>query len=129
MRIIPPTRNDEQGLGHYRAPRGSRIHNGIDYACFPQSEILSPVSGTVTKLGYPYSADLSWRYVQVSVDGRHHRVFYVEPLVEVGQSVDENTVIGRVRDIGERYPGMTPHIHYEIKLPDGSYRDPNAVSS
>ena len=125
MKIIPPVRNDSQGAGHFGAPRGNRTHNGIDYECPPESAVLSPIMGAVTKLGYPYGDDLSWRYVEVSVDGERHRVFYVEPLVEVGDWVNRDTVIGKAQDLAQRYPGMTPHIHYEIKLSDDTYRNPD----
>jgi murein DD-endopeptidase MepM/ murein hydrolase activator NlpD len=116
------------GAGWYGAPRGARSHNGIDYAVEPGIEILSPVEGKVTKLGYPYADDLSFRYVQVTdEDGYQHRVFYVEPSVNVGQRVGTRTVIGTAQNIAGRYAfegRMTNHVHYEVKDPAGNFVDP-----
>lgn len=145
--VIPSERNDDQGLGHFGAPRGSRTHRGIDLAVAPSSTILCPVDGLVTKLGYPYGDDLSWRYVEVrqdkctpvmsaDVDGTcpdcglahyRHRFFYVTPSVVPGSVVTKGMKIGYLQDISIRYPGMTPHVHYEVKLAD-EYVDPAIVS-
>ena len=118
---------DPAGSGEFGAPRGDHTHRGIDFECMPLTGILSLCDGQVTKLGYPYGDDLNYRYVQVTdVDGLDHRVFYISPDVEVGQTVVEGvTQIGTAQDITSRYPdqGMTNHIHYEIK--NGSrYLDP-----
>jgi hypothetical protein len=46
--------------------------------------------------------------------------------VSDGDYVHRGDVIAEAQDISERYPdqGMSPHIHYEVKQPDGAYRDP-----
>ena len=127
IRLVPPPRGtDPWGSGHYGASRGKRIHLGVDLAAQPESVLLSPVKGTVTKLGYPYSDDLSYRYVEITTtNGDRHRFFYVEPLVVKGQKVKVDDSIGIVQDIRTRYAGgMTPHIHYEIKDDQGTYLDP-----
>jgi len=119
MIIIQPAKrqSDSFGSGHYGASRGSRKHNGIDYACLPGGKVLSPVSGSVTKLGYPYGDDLSFRYVQITdSDNIDHRVFYCDPKVKVGDHVTGGlSMIGYVQDLDKRYPRITPHIHYEVK--------------
>ncbi len=140
MRIIgalPPRVADAYGEGHFGAPRGSRTHRGQDFACYPGAEILAPCSGQVTKLGYAYEDDLSYRYVQIT-DAQEAmvRTFYIEPLVGVGDWVEwERTPIGVVQDLRERYPddrrhpgGIIPHVHLEIRVigEDGrlTYVDP-----
>ena len=119
--------SDKWGAGHFGASRGSRIHHGIDYICPPESQVLSPVTGKITKLGYAYKKDENenpYRYVQITAqDDKQHRVFYVEPILAVGRYVREGDIIGFSQDLGERYQGITPHVHYEIKL-DGRYLDP-----
>ena len=122
---LPLRQPDAFGEGHYGASRGDRIHNGIDLACYPGTTLESPVSGTVTKLGYPYGDDLSFRYVQVTdEDGFDHRFFYVKPKIDIGFPVFANsTELGESQDLTERYPEITNHIHYEIKK-DGEYIDP-----
>lgn len=112
--------SDDFGSGDYGASRGDRPHYGIDFALEPGKLVLSPCSGTVTKLGYTYSDDLYYRYVEVTdVDGYRHRVFYITPRVEPDAVVTKNTVIGSVQDVTLRHNAkdkyMRPHVHYEVK--------------
>lgn len=115
--------DDAFGSGHFGASRGGRSHNGFDLLCDPGGAICSPVVGTVTRLGYPYGDDLSFRYVEVTVGGYQFRTFYVEPCVSVGDKVDQCSFIGEAQDLGKRYPGMPNHIHLEI-MKRGEYIDP-----
>ncbi len=111
-------RNDEAGQGHFGADRGSRTHRGVDFYLLPGEVLLSPVTGTVTKVGYPYADDLAYRYIEVSLMNNHrHRFFYVEPEHEVGNIILVGTRLGTAQDIVKRYPGigMRHHVHYEIK--------------
>lgn len=118
---------DKWGSGEFGAPRGNHTHNGIDYCVEPEMQILSPAAGKITKHGYPYADDLSFRYVQITdKDGKNHRVFYCEPILPIGRIVKKDTVIGFSQDLTERYPGITPHIHYEI-MEDGKYLNPEEV--
>lgn len=119
---------DAFGSGEYRASRGSRVHNGIDYVAHVDSTILSPVNGRVTKLGYPYGDDLSFRYVQITdYDDNDWRIFYVFPEVIMGQDILVDDLIGSVQDLGKRYKGITSHIHLEIKNKLGNFIDPRSV--
>ena len=115
--------SDAFGAGYYGAPRGRRIHNGFDLLCGAGDLVCSPIAGTVTKVGYPYGDDLSFRYVQVSVGVYAFRVFYVEPSVAVGDKVDTCTLIGSAQDLGERYEGIPNHVHLEI-MKGQEYIDP-----
>ncbi|RKZ71958.1 MAG: hypothetical protein DRQ48_01860 [Gammaproteobacteria bacterium] len=134
MQIKPPVRSpDSYGAGYFGASRGSRKHAGVDFACAPGSKILSPISGLVTKLGYPYSDDLSFRYVEVTaIDNLRYRFFYVDPCVKVGGNVLANeSVLGTSQRLGLRYPAdamhafaITEHIHFEIKALSEDYIDP-----
>jgi len=109
---------DAHGSGEFGAPRGTHTHHGVDYACEAGTQILSPVAGVVTKLGYPYGDDLSYRYVEIDTgNGLYHRVFYVWPLVGVGIMVVPDDVIGEAQDIAQRYSHngqMNNHVHYEV---------------
>jgi|TARA_Y100000310_G_scaffold198415_1_gene198452 hypothetical protein len=135
------TRSDPAGAGHFGAPRGDRTHKGQDYCCLPGAEILAPVPDgqvwSVSKWGYPYTDGYGgvnqvqtpiYRYVELKdLTGRRHRIFYVDPLVELNDLVTCKTVIGITQDVTLRYPqypDMTPHVHYEVMLPDGSCIDP-----
>lgn len=127
-------RSDGAGDGSYGASRGSRDHRGIDFLCEPESFAVAPTAGKVTKLGYCYSDDLSWRYVEITDDhGFRHRLFYVLPAVQVGDLVMTGDVIGACQDIREKYPhlkDMRAHIHFEIMRPDSrEYVDPDRYYS
>ena len=115
---------DGHGCGYYGASRGKRSHKGLDLNCKPETLVYSPVAGTVTKIGYPYADDLSYRYVEVSTDGYKFRVFYIEPLVKEGQQVSKHTLIGEAQNLRPRYSKISPHIHFEIKNAEGAYIDP-----
>lgn len=118
---------DKWGSGEFGASRGDRTHNGIDYACEPGTQICSPYAGKVTKLGYPYGDDLSFRYVEVTdYSQRQHRIFYVEPSVEVGKFIADGEVVGVSQKLGNRYPEITEHVHYEV-IKDGEYLNPEDV--
>jgi murein DD-endopeptidase MepM/ murein hydrolase activator NlpD len=126
-----PRLSDGYGSGHYGASRGSRTHKGVDFACWAGNNILSPIAGKVTKLGYPYAKHLEFRYVEVEdpISKERHRLFYVEPCVEIGQHLLEGEVLGTSQNLLDLYPnGMTQHFHYEvIKYKGGKkeYIDPN----
>jgi len=116
---LPIRGEDEHGSGAWHAPRGNRLHNGVDYSCYPGTQIMAPVSGTVTKLGYPYGDDLDYRYVEITTPGGDcHRVFYISPVDSNDDVVAGQTLIGYTQDLTTRYPGITNHIHYEIKRGD-----------
>jgi hypothetical protein len=126
---------DDWGNGAFGAPRGGgRAHKGIDFAASVNDEVLSPVKGSVTKLGYPYAAkpgdEVVFRYVEITdYKGNRHRVFYIEPCVGLEQHVDITTVIGLVQDIAGKYHRddrnpMTNHCHYEIFDPEGNVINP-----
>lgn len=127
IQIIPPRRTpDAFGKGHYGAPRGKRKHNGEDLNCCHGSIILSNQTGRVTKIGYPYADDLTYRYIQItSSDGiRDFRFFYVEPSVKLGDWIEDGDVIGSAQNLELRYEGISNHIHFEVKV-DGKHVDPN----
>jgi len=123
MIIKPPIRGqDDYGSGQYLAPRGNRKHNGVDYCCYPGSAVCSPVYGIVTKLGYAYGDDLSFRYIEVEMTNGHFaRVFYISPTIAVGSKVNKKSVLGLSQTLQNRYPKnskhenpITNHIHLEI---------------
>lgn len=114
---------DDWGSGAYKAPRGSRKHKGIDYACKPGDTLYSPVEGEVTKFGYPYANALQFRYVEVTdTKGNRCRFFYVEPnpILEIGGYISENYELGMSQDVSGYYKDKRPyqdmvnHVHYEI---------------
>ena len=124
---IPMRVSDSWGQGHYGAPRSGRTHNGVDMAAPTGAEVYPVVAGIVTKHGWVSSDSKKahLRYIEVTDDNEQkHRYMYVEPIAKMGNYVDQQHIIGKVQDLQPTYPGITNHIHYEIKLQDGSYIDP-----
>lgn len=128
--VLSPRGIDDWGDGSYGASRGNRTHKGIDYEATVDAEILSPVMGIVSKLGYPYADNFSYRYIEITdAYDLRHRFFYVNPLVELNDFIKVDSVIGKAQDIAGRYNSqgkgyMKNHIHYEILKPDGTSINP-----
>jgi murein DD-endopeptidase MepM/ murein hydrolase activator NlpD len=113
---------DSQGAGYYGAPRGSRKHQGIDFITEKDEFINSFCNGIVTKIGFPYDPNKHpekghLRYVEVTDDnGLQVRVFYCKPILRVGDRVIEGlSIIGQSQDLTVVYPGITQHLHFEVK--------------
>ena len=126
---LPLRKCDDQGCGHFGASRGSRRHSGIDIAVAPGTPINSPVDGVVTKLGWPYGSPSKShiRYVEITKGGYKYRVFYVDPQVGLGDHVSLDTVIGHSQKLGGFYRGITEHVHFEVKNPEGKKVDPTPI--
>jgi len=134
IKLGPQIRSDRQGHGAFGAPRGSRTHNGIDYVANAGDYVCSPVTGIITKYGYPYPDDLSYRYVEITSepDQLRHRLFYTSMLyvLQIQSKVKKGEIVALVQDIAARYPADDPkdaminHVHYEIRRPDGTYMNP-----
>jgi len=128
IKSIAVMRNtDAWGSGYFHAPRGNRKHNGIDFAIAKDSYVLSPVAGIVTKVGYPYADDLSYRYIQITSNEYKWRLFYIEPSINKGDSINIGDVLGTVQDLDTRYPDITSHIHVEIKDSNNSFINPEEL--
>lgn len=121
---------DDYGSGHYGASRGDHAHNGVDLRFVRGETAICFEDGKHTKLGKPYYSEEHpeknhYRYVEVTVaDGNRHRYFYCNSLPAIDDIVEKGDIIGWVQGIEESYPGITPHIHFEIMKPDGGFIDP-----
>jgi murein DD-endopeptidase MepM/ murein hydrolase activator NlpD len=119
---------DVHGSGAFGASRGSRTHKGIDLVCEEGFEVTSLTYGRVSKLGYPYpwaeEDKRHLRYVEVDLDGNRFRYFYINPSVSVGDTIWPDTPLGVAQKLTDIYPGITPHIHFEIIDPSGQPVNP-----
>ena len=120
---------DKYGRGFFGASRKGRLHNGVDLVNHTGEAITAFCDGTVTKIGFPYDPrDCKkgiFRYVEVSDSGgRRFRYFYSDSLVDLGQVVSQDEIIGAAQELECIYPGITQHCHFEIMLEDGSYISP-----
>lgn len=121
--------HDIHGNGEYGAPRGSRTHKGIDLVCEGGTMIMSACDGVVTRTrGIVYSdpAKSFWHYIEVmDRNGVQNRYFYVEQWeIQPGQHVMKGEPIGVAQGIEGQYPGITPHIHYEVRKGKNDYLNP-----
>ena len=88
---------------------------------------MSPVPGTVRRIVRPYTDDPSYQGVEVEAeDGRRVRIYYVKPGVKPGDKVEEGQPIGSAQDLEKRYPGITNHVHVEMRN-NGKIEDPTSL--
>jgi len=127
--ITPPIRKqDKHGAGYYLAPRGQRLHNGVDLACFPGSTVTCPFETcTVERIGRPYSPagpKKEYQLIELKIDAQTKaKIMYISPAVNPGDKLSKGDKMGIVQDLGKIYPGITPHIHLEIWI-EGDHVDP-----
>jgi murein DD-endopeptidase MepM/ murein hydrolase activator NlpD len=118
-----PRGHDGFGDGQFGARRdgGAREHEGVDYVATPGQDVQAPISGYVTKIGYAYAGSSDLKFVEISNPalGYVARAFYVDPGVEVGQTVRLGEIIGQDQSLQGHYPGITDHVHLEVMEPGG----------
>lgn len=127
-----PRQHDAYGYGAFGASRdgGSRPHEGVDYMVDAGQDVVAPVSGFVTKIGFAYADDAHLKFVEITnpAIGYVARVFYVDPTVEVGDTLRLGEVIGRAHGLEAKYPGgMTDHVHLELIAPSQNRIDATRV--
>jgi murein DD-endopeptidase MepM/ murein hydrolase activator NlpD len=109
---------DVHGEGKHDASRGhgARRHEGIDFIATPGIAIRAPVAGRVSRLGRPYADSDEFALVEIEMEsGCKVVVFYVQPLVRVGDSVAAGDTIGLSQNLDTRYSGICPHVHLEVR--------------
>jgi len=117
--MISPTgygiRHDSMGSGCYRAPRGDRWHDGVDFLCEPGQDIVAPIAGVVMGPANPYPGG---PYTGLVLEGNDCvlKIFYVRPLRSLFKKwVEQGEVIGKAQDISAKYGGgMLPHVHVRV---------------
>lgn len=128
-----PTGQGERGLdaygeGEFGASRdgGSRRHEGVDFKADAGQTIAAPISGYITKIGFAYAGDQTLKFVEITNPALRYaaRVFYVNPDVEVGDTVAVGHAIGTAHSLQRKYPGgMTDHVHLELVDTAGRHID------
>jgi hypothetical protein len=114
-----PRGHDRYGDGAFHASRdgGHREHEGVDYVAHAGQEVVAPISGEVEHIGFAYPGDPSLKYVEIENPALRltAKVFYVNPSVEVGQTVVLGKPIGTAHTLQRKYRhGITDHVHLEI---------------
>lgn len=103
------------------APRGTRLHNGVDFNVEASGDVYSPIFGKIVRVAVPYKSDDRFRGLVIEGMGRYVgysvKLFYLDPLKEiVGRTVKQGELIGTAQDLTIKYPGITNHIHFEISF-------------
>ena len=122
---------DPQGCGRYGARRVSqdgqrRLHTGSDYVGTPGQDVLAVTDGTVNRIGKPYRFYEDFRLVEIKTsEGHIIRQMYVAPAPGVvqGVTVSAGQVIGTLQNLQTVHPGITNHVHVDIKY-KGKFLDP-----
>jgi hypothetical protein len=116
-------RCDDWGQGHFGAPRGARTHNGVDIIACADAPVLSPLHAVVVRVAEPYDDDAVLSGLLLRGVGPHAgleaKLFYVLPdLTLIGQLIAPGQPLGRVQTLQSRYPGITDHVHLELRWHD-----------
>lgn len=110
---------DAFGSGRFGAQRdkGRRKHLGVDYVAAPGAPVHAPISGQVRRIGYAYRGNTTLRYIEIANPQTHlvARVLYIAPAVAEGDEVIAGEQIGAAQNLTQRYPGITNHVHIEMR--------------
>jgi peptidoglycan LD-endopeptidase LytH len=79
--------------------------------------VLAPLSGKITRIGFAYSGREDLQYVEIvnPLTNVSARVLYVSPTVSAGDVVSAGDALGTAQDLTNRYPGITNHVHVEMR--------------
>jgi len=110
-------RMDNAGDGHHGAPRGSRLHDGVDFgyaAWKPDHPVVAPVTGRYVRPSLPYTNDPEWQGMFIVAPNIEIKMWYCVPIVKMGAVVEAGKIIATGQNIGEKYSGALPHVHLRI---------------
>ena len=121
---------DGAGSGKFGAGRGSRNHNGVDILSTYGDQILSPMDGYISKVGYRIYSNKCAYLVGVDItgvgiyEGYKIRLFYVKSNLSKNTPVNRGNPIGSQQSLNNNcYPKrynrsgeykMKNHVHVEL---------------
>lgn len=116
---------DTHGCGSFGASRGGRKHEGVDVVVTPGTKILSPITGKVIRYPFPYPGDIFYKGILIENEQYSVKIFYLNPTAIQNTMVKQGDVIGVAQNIAAKYsPGMTNHVHIEVKDRSGKLLNP-----
>ena len=139
--IVFPTQTTTTFSDDFGDPRpGGRTHEGVDILGQKMMQLYAAVDGIISYLTIP---EASWGYEISIEDTDHYRYNYLHvnndtpgtddgmggvanafaPGIAVGVHVTRGEFIGWMGDSGDA-EAVTPHLHFEIRLPDDTAIDP-----
>ena len=141
--IVFPVVGDVRYDDTFGAPRGTnRTHEGQDLFAEKMQPLVAADDGVVSLITWPeayygyylrITADDGWVYNYVhlnndtpgSDDGAAEREDIYGPGIEVGARVERGQLVGFLGDSGNA-ENTPPHLHFEMKDPDGDVVNPMA---
>ena len=116
---------DAGGCGYYGAPRKDHKHMGVDIVCTPNTTVISPVDGYITRQFLPYANDPDYNGIEIETVNNKIKIMYMLPYFEkIDTTVKAGEPIGVAQDISKKYTSaVTPHLHVEL-WNNGSVVDP-----
>ena len=143
--IVFPVAGEPSFWDDWHAPRdnGERLHLGNDIAAPKLTPALAAVDGRVSRLSsdsegragnYLVITDgEGWEYVYIHLNNDspdtdnniNPQRWAIAPGIDVGTDVRAGRVIGFVGDSGNAET-TEPHLHFEIRDPEGNHVDPHA---
>ena len=114
VRFFEIRTHDRWGEGHYGASRGGRTHNGIDIVISPHRPLYAWDDIRLERIANPYANDARYSGAKYKWGDFEVKVFYFHPIVQ--DFFSKGDIIGVSGDLTAKYPGITPHIHFEMRL-------------
>jgi hypothetical protein len=109
---------DRYGSGQFHAGRTKgkkhHEHQGLDVQAKPNESIFSPIDGDIIREAVPYPP-----FTGVVIRGKgayagyEVKLFYVQGYFS--GHVTAGTPIGVAEDLSIKYPGITNHVHLEVR--------------
>jgi murein DD-endopeptidase MepM/ murein hydrolase activator NlpD len=106
--------------------RGKRRHKGIDLKAPEGAPVLLPFDGTVVRVNWltRVNGNCIELRLRSGMVARFLHLQEVDPAVKPGRKLRAGTRLGAVGSTGR---SSAPHLHYELRRPDGRVLDPLEV--
>ncbi|MBN1435212.1 M23 family metallopeptidase [Candidatus Fermentibacterales bacterium] len=115
-----PLSTFEEVTGVYGEPRGSHVHQGVDFKAPVGTPVRTTRGGTVLEIDW--NTQYNGHCVRLDIGGGYREIFVhldqVDPSISTGQRLEAGTVIGTVGSTGR---STSPHLHYQIDDSQSGY--------
>ena len=119
---------DPKGCGAFGSKRTHGKHQGVDVVTAVGQNILSPISGTVTRFPFPYGDDLSYNGIEIKNEAYTVKIFYCKAVVVVNTKVKAGQIIAKAQNISAKHgAAMTNHVHIEVYDKTGKLLNPEKL--